>query len=89
VSVKCPKCQHENPDTSANYSDCGNLLRSVRGTDPTDVGPDPRSGHSSDDIPVPNTKTLETPFPQFAPGKSLANRYEIIGKTGKGKDNEI
>jgi serine/threonine-protein kinase len=35
------------------------------------------------DIPT-QTKTLETPFPQFTPGTSLAGRYEVIEELGKG-----
>jgi len=35
------------------------------------------------DIPV-HTKTLETPFPQFTPGTSLANRCEIIKELDRG-----
>lgn len=35
------------------------------------------------------TKTFETPFPQFSPGKSLAGRYEIIKELGKGGMGEV
>jgi tetratricopeptide (TPR) repeat protein/predicted Ser/Thr protein kinase len=61
---------------------CGILLRSVRGTDPTDVGPDPRSGRPSGDISV--TKTLETPGQGLASGSTFAGRYQIIEELGKG-----
>jgi serine/threonine protein kinase len=40
------------------------------------------------DIPT-HTKTLETPYPQFNPGTSLVNRYEIIREIGKGGMGEI
>jgi len=70
VSVKCPKCQSDNPDTSSYCADCG-----------TQLGP-PK------DIPA-QTKTFETPFPQFAAGTSLANRYEIIRELGKGGMGEV
>jgi serine/threonine protein kinase len=41
----------------------------------------------SKDIGV--TKTIETPFPQFSPGTSLAGRYEIIREIGKGGMGEV
>jgi serine/threonine-protein kinase len=40
------------------------------------------------DIPAV-TKTVETPFPQFNPGTSLVNRYEIIRELGKGGMGEV
>jgi serine/threonine protein kinase/Tfp pilus assembly protein PilF len=95
MGIKCPKCQHENPEDTLFCGKCGTLLRSVRGTDPTDVGPDPRSGRPkyvgpdsrsgrpSGDIPD-LTETLETPKEELTRGTTLANRYEIIEELGKG-----
>jgi len=42
---------------------------------------------SPEDIAV--TETLETPFPQFEKGKSLADRYVIIDELGKGGMGEV
>jgi serine/threonine protein kinase len=80
--MKCPKCHAENPDTVKFCGECGTLLRSVRGTDPTNAGPDPRSGRPSEDISV--TKTLETSVEQLSIGTTFAGRYHIAGELGKG-----
>jgi tetratricopeptide (TPR) repeat protein/predicted Ser/Thr protein kinase len=52
---KCPKCDFENPDDTMYCGKCGTQLRSVRGTDPTDAGPDIRSGHPKDVGPDPRS----------------------------------
>ena len=82
MAIKCPKCHHENSDDTLYCGKCGILLRSVRGTDPTDVGPDPRSGRSLEDISV--TKTMETPTQGLTLGTPFAGRYQIIEELGKG-----
>jgi serine/threonine protein kinase/predicted ATPase len=83
MKTKCPKCGTENPSDSKYCKECATLLGSVRGTDPTDAGPDPRSGRPSGDIPD-FTKTLETPKEQLSRGTTFAERYEIIELLGKG-----
>jgi len=83
MGIQCPKCQHENPDDTLYCGKCGTLLRSVRGTDPTDAGPDPRSGRPSGDIPD-LTETLETPKEELTTGSTFAERYQIIEELGKG-----
>jgi Serine/threonine protein kinase len=82
MAITCPKCNSDNPETATFCADCGILLRAVRGTDPTDVGPDPRSGRPSEDISI--TKTLETPAQGLATGSTFARRYQIIEELGKG-----
>jgi serine/threonine protein kinase len=58
-------------------------LRSVRGTDPTDAGPDPRSGRPAGDIPD-LTETIETPSEELTTGLTFAGWYQIIEELGKG-----
>jgi serine/threonine protein kinase/tetratricopeptide (TPR) repeat protein len=95
MSIKCPKCNTDNPDTVKFCGECGTLLRSVRGTDPTDAGPDPRSDHPKDagpdprsgrpfeDIPV-RTETMEAPKKELTTGSTFAGRYQIIEQLGQG-----
>jgi serine/threonine protein kinase len=83
MTIQCPKCQHENPDDTLFCGKCGTQLRSVRGTDPTDAGPDPRSGRPSGDIPD-LTETLESPKEDLTTGSIFAGRYQIIEELGKG-----
>jgi serine/threonine protein kinase/tetratricopeptide (TPR) repeat protein len=92
MAIKCPKCNTDNPDRVKFCGECGTLLRSVQGTDPTnagpdsypiDVGPDPRSGRPSGDIPD-LTKTMEAPREELIRGFTFASRYEIIEELGRG-----
>jgi len=95
MSIRCPKCKTDNPDTLKFCGECGTLLRSVRGTDPTDAGADPRSGHPKDVGPDPRsgrpfedisdlTKTIEAPKEELTTGSTFAGRYQIIEELGKG-----
>jgi len=92
MSIECPKCHFENTSDSKFCKQCGALLLSVRGPDPTDagpdsypidVGPDPRSGRPSGDIPD-LTKTMEAPKEELTTGSTFAARYQIIEELGKG-----
>jgi serine/threonine protein kinase len=83
MGIQCPKCQHENPDDTLFCGKCGTLLRSVRGTDPRDVGPDPRSGRPIEDN-SDLTKTIEAPKEELTTGSTFAGRYQIIEELGKG-----
>jgi serine/threonine protein kinase len=58
-------------------------LRSVRGTDPTDAGPDPRSSRSFENV-YDLTKTIEAPKEELTTGSTFADRYQIIEELGKG-----
>ncbi len=83
MDIKCPQCKTNNPDTVKFCGECGTLLRSVQGKDPTDVGPDPRSGRPSDNISN-LTKTMEASKEELTRGTTFADRYEIIEELGKG-----
>lgn len=67
------KCSKCNADNPDTKSFCGDCG--------TQLG-------SPKDFPG-HTKTLETPFPQFSPGTSLAGRYEVIKELGKGGMGEV
>lgn len=83
MAIICPKCNTDNPETVKFCGECGTLLESVREQDPTDAGPDPRSGRLSGDIPD-LTETMETPREELTRGTTFAGRYEIIEELGKG-----
>jgi serine/threonine protein kinase/Flp pilus assembly protein TadD len=92
MATICPKCHFENTSDSKFCKQCGTLLGSVQGPDPTDagpdshpidVGPDPRSGRPPGDIPD-LTKTMEAPKEELTRGTTFADRYEIIEELGKG-----
>ena len=83
MAIKCPKCNTDNPESVKFCGECGTLLGSVRGPDPTDAGPDPRSGLPSGDIPD-LTKTMEAPKEELTTGSTFAGRYQIIEELGKG-----
>jgi len=83
MAIKCPKCNTDNPETVKFCGECGTLLESVRGPDPTDAGPDPRSGRPSGDIPD-LTETMETPKQELTTGSTFSGRYQIIEELGKG-----
>jgi len=40
MSIKCPKCQHENPETATFCADCGTRLISVKGSEFTALNGD-------------------------------------------------
>jgi len=83
MAIKCPKCNTDNPDTVKFCGECGTLLGSVQGPDPTDAGPDPRSGRPPGDIPD-LTKTIEASRDELTTGSTFAGRYQIIEELGKG-----
>jgi TolB-like protein/tRNA A-37 threonylcarbamoyl transferase component Bud32/lipoprotein NlpI len=92
MSIECPECHFENTSDSKFCKQCGALLRSVQGTDPTnagpdsypiDAGPDPQPGRPSGDIPD-LTKTMEAPKEELTTGSTFAARYQIIEELGKG-----
>jgi hypothetical protein len=74
MNVKSLKCNIDNPDTVRFCGECGDLLRSVRGADPTDVRPAPRFGRPPEDVPVPFTATMETPEEELTKGAIFVSR---------------
>jgi serine/threonine protein kinase/Flp pilus assembly protein TadD len=83
MAIKCPKCRTDNPDTVKFCGECGTLLGSVWGPDPTDAGQDPGSSRPPGDIPD-LTETMETPKEELTTGSTFAGRYQIIEELGKG-----
>jgi serine/threonine protein kinase/Flp pilus assembly protein TadD len=69
VTIKCPKCQAENPETLKFCGECG-----------TQLG-DPKAAKFT----RPNvTETLQAPIHELTTGSTFANRYQIIEELGKG-----
>ncbi|MDH4271108.1 MAG: protein kinase, partial [Candidatus Aminicenantes bacterium] len=78
MTVKCPKCQADNPETKPFCGDCGTPLPSarIRGHVPDS----PESGT----CPQEATETFQTPVKELATGTPLAGRYQVIEELGKG-----
>jgi len=73
MTVKCPKCQTENPESKPFCADCGTKLdASASGRH---QGPEDRASF---------TRTLETSTDELIRGTIFAGRYEIIEELGAG-----
>ncbi|MGB7293985.1 MAG: serine/threonine-protein kinase, partial [Candidatus Aminicenantales bacterium] len=94
MTVKCPKCQHVNPDDTLYCGQCGT---GIRGDIPDSPESDASSRNSNDKTPqdrkippsvlkdqVSVTRTLETSTDELTRGMIFAGRYEIIEELGTG-----
>jgi serine/threonine protein kinase/tetratricopeptide (TPR) repeat protein len=75
VTVKCPKCHSENPDTLKFCGECGAQLSR---------GHEPNSPEFRIVSPYSKTETLQTPVQELTTGTIFASRYQIIEELGKG-----
>ena len=80
MTVKCPKCQTENPETARFCLDCGTRIRG-HVQDSLESGTCPQN---SRDFHPDATETLQAPIKELATGSTFAGRYQIIEELGKG-----
>ncbi len=85
MTVKCPKCHSENPDTKKFCGDCGTQLGGdgIRGHVPDS----PESGTcplNSRDVRLGMTETLQTPTQGLTTDSTFAGRYRVIEELGQG-----
>jgi eukaryotic-like serine/threonine-protein kinase len=76
-SMRCPKCQAENPETKQFCADCGTQLQPTRGHEPNSH----EFGIVSPELP---TETLQTPVRELTTGSTFAGRYQVIEELGHG-----
>ncbi len=70
MAVKCPKCQHDNPEDTLFCGQCGTQIR----------GQIPQNSKDKANF----TRTLETPAQELSTGALFAGRYQIIEELGHG-----